>query len=264
MRTTIVCWKKETKILFLRIQTQYLHHVSGNILTPRNNISFKLWKKIWFEPQKHMLKIGKVFRVPSQSVAGVPFSCCNGGPASVWHGSNSFAASLLWDGRPLPAMLWTAHWMSLGHWLFISGVCPAHPKMYSIGFKSGEREVQGRVLILLVVKKAVVSRAVWGLALSCWNTVLGVAIRGRTCGCTMSWTYHCIVWWLCTALDGSCKCCWCPPPPPWCCHHHGKVPHIHSSAGSVLNPLIHSPPPVMLLNKETGLIGKPYASLIAP
>jgi hypothetical protein len=59
-----------------------------------------------------------------------------------------------------------------------------------MGFKSGEREGQGRVLMLLEVKKAVVKRAVWGLALFCWDTALGVTIKDRTCGCTMSRTYR--------------------------------------------------------------------------
>jgi hypothetical protein len=48
-----------------------------------------------------MLEISVVPKVLSKSVAGVPSSCCNGGPASARHGSNYVANSPLWNGRPL-------------------------------------------------------------------------------------------------------------------------------------------------------------------
>jgi hypothetical protein len=154
-----------------------------------------LWKYVTFQKQKnrsnfekvvmsidlshnlHMLGINEIFSVPSKSVAGVPSSCCNSGPASAWHESNYVANSPLWNGRPLCLQRYE---QLIGCCWGIGSCSQASLQLvpYVLNwFKSRERENQGRVLMLLAVKKAVVNRAVWGLALSCWNTALGVTIR---------------------------------------------------------------------------------------
>jgi hypothetical protein len=91
--------------------------------------------------------------------------------------------------------------------------------------------------------------------LFCWDTALGVTIKDRTCGCTMSRTYRWAVMLPCT------RTCWLLP---WCCHHRGEVPCLHSFAVAFSNPSVHSPPPVMALKEANGLIGKPYVSPVAP
>jgi hypothetical protein len=133
-----------------------------------------------------MLGISEVSKMPSKLVVGDP----------------PLAAIMARNLRRMEAIMWlipccgmaaqsacNAIKSSLG----VAGALPldlrclsSSSHMCSIGFKSGESEGQGRVLMLLAVKKAVVNHAVWGMALSCWNTALGVTIRGRTCGCTMS------------------------------------------------------------------------------
>ena len=60
----------------------------------------------------------------------------------------------------------------------------------SMGFKSGDLEGQGRTLMLWCLKKTVVSRAVWGRALSCWKTSLTFTMMGCTWGLRISSTYR--------------------------------------------------------------------------
>ena len=126
--------------------------------------------------------------------------CIQNCSTSSRHGSvkSEYLSHVAWSMSTLPVvLLWDVAVSGLEGYI-VGSACPMN-RRYSVVFKSGDLKGQRWTLTLLLLlwMKSLMRHAVWGLALSCWNSSLGwwllvgrAVLWRRWCrGVTASWDW---------------------------------------------------------------------------